>query len=275
MKHYIDFSHASGSLPDKVLTELSLSFVKSLTDEDERAQSGSWIAHENKLLSFIEQGDISGIATYSGAHSVPARVGYDVYDELLQARYILVSTVTLLARAAIRGGMNENESFMLGDAYLQMSARLRNRDEVLGLVIVATTEYTKRVHEIKTTAAAKYSPAVALCLTCITEHIHENITLEELSKACGFSREHLSRVFRRETGTTVKKYYLRKKMELAAYLLLYSKKSILDIAYFLGFSSHGRFSGYFRQQFGTTPKAYRRNRSWHSGDSDVLRGGTQ
>ncbi len=258
MKHYIDFSHAPDFLTDKVLRELSLSFVQSLTDEDERTQSESWMAHENKLLSFVEQGDIGGITAYSGAHSVPARVGYDVYDELLQARYILVSTVTLLARAAIRGGMNENESFMLGDTYLQMSARLRNRDEVLGLGIVATIEYTRRVHEIKTTAAAKYSPPVALCFTYITEHIHENITLEELAKVCGFSREHLSRVFRRETGTTIKKYYLKKKMELAAYLLLYSEKSILDIAYFLGFSSHGRFSGYFRQQYGSTPKEYRK-----------------
>jgi AraC-like DNA-binding protein len=142
-----------------------------------------------------------------------------------------------------------------------MSARLRDRDEVLGLVIAATVEYTNRVHEIKATAAAKYSPAVTLCCSYITEHIHENITLEELSKICAFSKEHLSRIFRKETGTTIKKYYLEKKMELAAYLLQYSERPVQDIAYFLGFSSHGRFSGYFRQQYGVSPKEYRRSRA--------------
>lgn len=256
MKYDINLDYVSHSLNNKILEELSLAFKRSLTEESESTLNESWIAHENRLMSYVEQGDMDGVFSYLRGSRVTPRVGYDVHDGLLQARYVLVSTITLLARAAIKGGLNENESFMLGDTYIQMSADLNDRNDVLGLAMAAISEYTRRVSETK--AAPKRSPTVAFCCSYITEHIHDNISLEKLAELCGISKEHLSRCFKKETGYTVKKYCLAKKLELAVYLLAHSEKSIQDIALFLGFSSHARFSEYFKQRFGNTPKEYRR-----------------
>lgn len=254
MKHYYEINQVPQDFNNRIRKEIDMSFKRSMTEESEKTLNESVINFERRLLGYVEQGDVEGLLPFFNDHKIPMRVGYDVHDDLLQARFIVVSTLTILARAAIRSGFSENEAFMLSDTYIQKSAELKNKQEILWLITIAVMEFTKKIKEIR--SAPKYSSTVTFCCNYILEHIHTNIKLEDLAKECNFSIEHLTRLFKKETGFTIKQYCLTKKLEMSAYLLGYSKMSIQDISLYLGFSSHGRFSGYFKKQFGITPKEY-------------------
>jgi AraC-like DNA-binding protein len=258
MKYYIDLDSIPRTLDKRIVSEISSIYRQAMSEESEKTLNVSWIEHERIFLSYVEQGDAEGLAAYFLNSQTPPRVGYDPHDEVLLARYLVVGSLTLYTRAAIRGGMGENEAFGLCDAYMLKSAKLKEPHEILGLATTALLDFTQRVHEIRNTP--KYSSAVSFCCRYITENIHTNVSLEQLAKACGLSREHLARSFKRETGLTIKAYSIQKKMEIAGYLLVSSSKSIQKIALYLGFSSHGRFSGYFKAQFGQLPSEYRSKR---------------
>ena len=256
MKHYYEINQVPQDFSNRIHKEIEMSFKRSMTEESEKTLNESMIEFERRLLGHVEQGDIEGLLTFFSDQQIPFRVGYDVHDDLLQVRFIVVSTLTILARAAIRSGFSENEAFMLSDTYIQKSAELKNREEILWLISIAVLDFTKKIKEIK--SSPKYSSVITFCCNYILEHIHTNITLEMLAKECNFSIEHLSRLFKKETGYTIKKYCILKKLEMSAYLLVDSKMSIQDISLYLGFSSHGRFSGYFKDLYGKTPKEYQR-----------------
>jgi AraC-like DNA-binding protein len=258
MKYYINLNAVPRTLDRRMVSEISAIYRQAMSEESEKPLNVSWIEHERTFLSYVERGDAEGLAAYFMNSQIPPRVGYDPHDEVLLARYLVVGSLTLYTRAAIKGGMGENDAFGLCDAYMLKSAKLKAPDEILGLAATALLDFTQRVHEIRNTP--KYSSAVSLCCHYITENIHTNMSLAQLAKACGLSREHLARSFKKETGLTIKAYAIQKKTELASYLLVSSSKSIQEIALYLGFSSHGRFSGYFKAQFGQLPSRYRSER---------------
>lgn len=90
-----------------------------------------------------------------------------------------------------------------------------------------------------------------------------------------FSYYHFHRLFRRETGETVKHYINRLLAERAAYELKTSVTSVMDIAFAAGFTSNEAFTRSFRKFFGVSPSAYRaryQKRAWVSGLSAALCG---
>ena len=253
--YYINLEPLQQMYDEKVMDDVSASLRRMMIEESEKTLSDSWYKHEIQYLSLIEHGDVDGVLAYFDSIKDSARTRYDVHDKLLQARYYTVCHLTLLARAAIKGGMLENESFGLCDIYIQKSAEIHDAHEVMKLIATATLDYTARVNKIQT--APRYSRTISFCCNYIAEHIHINISLDELSRVCNLSKEYLSRLFKKETGLTIKKYALDKKLEAAGYLLINTNKSVQEISAFLGFSSHGRFSGYFHAKYGVTPKEYR------------------
>ena len=197
--------------------DVNAAYKVAMTSENEKTLETSWIEHENRFFRIVEQGDLEGFKALFQQSPVSPRYGYTIQNDLLHVRYLAISSLTLLARAAIRGGMSENESFCLSDIYYQKSAELQSYEEILQLMVTANYDYIERVMRLKT--ISKHSHTVSLCCNYILEHIHSNITLSEISKVCHVSREHLSRVFKSEIGQTIKEYICDKKLEAAEYLL--------------------------------------------------------
>ena len=80
-------------------------------------------------------------------------------------------------------------------------------------------------------------------------------SLSDIARAVGTSPAHLSRVFRRVTGTTVHRYRSQLRLRAAADRLVGSDLS--QLAAELGFSSHSHLSASFRRTFATTPSQAR------------------
>lgn len=85
----------------------------------------------------------------------------------------------------------------------------------------------------------------------------------------GVSREHLSRAFARETGTTPYRYMVERKVQAAMECLRGTDMRMEEIADMLGFSSAARFNAVFARVCGSPPARWRRNeRQSHGAHTD-------
>ena len=104
----------------------------------------------------------------------------------------------------------------------------------------------------------KYCPAVERCISYMEEFFMQDITLEELGRVSGYSRLHLLRLFRRDTGTTPHDYLTAVRMNQAKHLLIYTERPLPEIAAECGFASDAHFKTLFKSRVGLTPGNYRK-----------------
>ncbi len=92
----------------------------------------------------------------------------------------------------------------------------------------------------------------------IQSNLAQDLDLETLARRFGYSPFHFQRVFKEAVGETPWQYVHRLRLEKAAYLLLITGDSILDISLVVGFRNHETFSRAFRKAFGCAPSEYRK-----------------
>ncbi|MBO5889716.1 MAG: helix-turn-helix transcriptional regulator [Clostridia bacterium] len=82
------------------------------------------------------------------------------------------------------------------------------------------------------------------------------ITLKDLGELTGYSPNHFQQVFKSIIGITPQKYLEEVRITRAKYLLIQNEKSITDIAYECGFSSHSHLTRVFKNKTLLTPFEY-------------------
>ena len=95
------------------------------------------------------------------------------------------------------------------------------------------------------------------CLVYIRKNINQNIKIETLAEIACISRDHLIRLFKKETGVTPIQYISNKKMEKAQLLLVSGNMSIKEIAYMLSYDDLSYFNRLFKKNTGVSPTEYR------------------
>lgn len=86
------------------------------------------------------------------------------------------------------------------------------------------------------------------------------VRLADVARHLDVSAEHLARVFRRETGSTVFEQLEQFRLEQARTYLISSDWSVAEIAARTGYSSASIFSRNFRRRVGASPSRYRQDR---------------
>lgn len=79
----------------------------------------------------------------------------------------------------------------------------------------------------------------------------------EAADFCSVSQEHLTRIFKKETGQTPLQYLTRLRMENALFLLLNTSDSVASIARACGFENGNYFARVFRRYVNCSPEQYR------------------
>lgn len=92
----------------------------------------------------------------------------------------------------------------------------------------------------------------------IEAHLEESLSLEEIASRVGFSSYHFHRMFRKEVGINIADYVRRRRLCLAAQLLLNSSDTIIDIALHCQFESQESFTRAFKRLYGIPPGRYRK-----------------
>ncbi|OON86879.1 AraC family transcriptional regulator [Oribacterium sp. C9] len=122
------------------------------------------------------------------------------------------------------------------------------------LVNIMTELFLAKSHDV---AEASASGIIEDTVAYISDHIHEELSLEQLASQASLSTFYFSRLFKRETGFSPHEYVIETRVNAAKFFLQNEKTSIKDICYSCGFSSESSFCTTFKKVTGMTPSKYR------------------
>ena len=95
----------------------------------------------------------------------------------------------------------------------------------------------------------------------IDARLDRPIRLKELSEVSRLSTAYFCRAFKRTFSETPHSYIVRRRLNKAETLMLTSSLSLSDIAFRCGFTDQAHLCKLFRQQYGQSPAAWRRERT--------------
>ncbi|NUR89625.1 MAG: helix-turn-helix transcriptional regulator [Nonomuraea sp.] len=100
-------------------------------------------------------------------------------------------------------------------------------------------------------------PAVSAAIAHIETHLGGPLTVPEIARAARMSHNHLTRLFREETGDTVVAYVRRRRMARARHLLRESTLPIASVAAEVGIPDLQAFNKTCHRELGASPRSLR------------------
>jgi AraC-like DNA-binding protein len=91
----------------------------------------------------------------------------------------------------------------------------------------------------------------------VTSNIYSDITVEELAFLCYMTLSTFKRHFAKLYGTSPKKWFIQKRMQKVAQMLMKSNCSLSEIYLEFGYGNLSSFIQSFKRIYGITPKQYR------------------
>lgn len=92
----------------------------------------------------------------------------------------------------------------------------------------------------------------------LTQDPPTTLTTEMLALEVGINRNKLHYGFKQHYGVTIHAFRVQQSMERAQYLLTGTQYAVKTIAVMVGYKNSSDFGFAFKQQFGMTPSAYRK-----------------
>ncbi len=137
--------------------------------------------------------------------------------------------------------------------YQGFGSDLLNRACLTELLILINNEMLNISQRPK--VEVRKSQVIEAVIDYINSHLEEELRIDDLAERFFLSKFHLSREFREQTGTTLHRFILQKKLIQAKELIL-RHLSITDVYQQCGFGDYSNFFRAFRNEYGMTPKQF-------------------
>ncbi len=108
------------------------------------------------------------------------------------------------------------------------------------------------------------SPLFDASLSYIHEHYNQQISINDIAKAYNIDRTYLYKLFMQHIQMSPQEYLLKYRIEKACEQLRFTKLSLTDIAYSVGFQDYSGFSKQFKKYSKISPRNYRKLRDTES-----------
>ncbi len=227
---------------------------KSLFEQSKQGLVHTPYKDEIRLFSCVKEGDVNKLLQQvkpfmeSGIF-----VGEMSDNNLMQYKYMSVSTITLATRYAIQGGLDEHIAYNFSDKFIRNIDSFNSTDKILSYLAGQVIELTTAVKENR--EKVKYSPHIRRAILYIDKNITKKLSVKEIANHCNISSDYLSYLFKKETGENLSQFILKQKLEISKTLLWegYDKQHICSA---LSFCSPSHFISSFKKTFGITPNEY-------------------
>ena len=212
---------------------------------------------EDGILEAITSGDTEKLNTFISSGEVKLSAVGRILSEnqLHNMKYHFMIIATHLAESGLGSGLGHDEAYMIADIYSQKSDAASTCDDLQLLLEDMCLDFAKRIGEIKKDDII--SIHVRKCIDHIYEDLNADLSAKGLADFTNLNVSYLSKLFKQETGQTIKAYVTAAKMDTAQNLLKYSNLSYFEISASLGYSSQSAFTYAFRKFTGITPGKYR------------------
>jgi AraC-like DNA-binding protein len=124
--------------------------------------------------------------------------------------------------------------------------------------IVGTAGVTRPLPRAGAMPPAATGAPLGVAIRFISEHYAERITNEDLARACGLSVRAFERQFQAAYQTSPHDYLRGLRVRMSCSPLVFTKKSLAEVASEFGFADQSHFTKEFRRIMDETPSAYRR-----------------
>ena len=126
--------------------------------------------------------------------------------------------------------------------------------------IVGTAGVTRPLPSHDPTASASATPTgspLSVAIRYISQNYADRITNEDLAKACGLSVRAFERQFQAAYHSSPHDYLRQLRVRMSCSALVFSRKSLAEVATEFGFADQSHFTKEFRKFMTETPRAYR------------------
>jgi YesN/AraC family two-component response regulator len=200
---------------------------------------------------------------------LPELNGYRVLETLRQdpitATIPFIFLTGKVSKAELRMGMQLGADDYLtkpstADEFLAAIATQLEKRELLKQLYANQFERSpsKTETNFNSVLPSTLDPQLQEVFDYIEAHYHESISLVDVATAIGYSSAYLTDLVKRQTGTTINRWIIKRRLAAAEMLLKDTSDSIEQIAEEVGYLNPGHFFRQFRQYVGTTPKVWRK-----------------
>ncbi|MCI2069368.1 MAG: AraC family transcriptional regulator [Bacilli bacterium] len=210
---------------------------------------------EQELILLVSEGKFHRLGS-GETLTYKARTSFFGVDPLRHYQDRCLSSITLVSRAAMEGGMEPDTAYFLQDLYTEKIEAATNIKEMEGIQSAMLRDFSERMNSLHFRDTD--NPTINRAISCIDEHVRERLTTETLASYMNVSPSYLSVKFKKCVGTNIPGYINAQKIKEAKKLLKFTSKPLSDIAEYLSFSTQSYFQNTFRKITGMTPNDYRK-----------------
>lgn len=208
---------------------------------------------EPALLAAIKRGE------RKEARSIINRVLVYIYsfgmDRLDLLKAFQLELVVMLSRASVEAGGKPAEIFGQDFEALKELAELSDEED---LCLWLRRMLERSMDAIERNQAFPNSVLLQRALVYMEEHLHQDLSRDEVARAAGLSGSHFSHLIKRHTGKTFTFLLQQKRINRARSLLSGTDDPLADIADQCGFCDQSYFTKIFRKHTGRAPGDFRK-----------------
>lgn len=215
--------------------------------------------YENFFLEKIKVGDVDGVssALYNSTSAFVKNSDSNIQSFYANNHEGFTVMRTLARKAAELGGCPVVQIDAITKEAIQRvnnSKSLSEVSKIQGEMVLALTKAVSDSREIN-----KYSQLIRNIVIYINANYSRDIRLTDIANGSHVSKEHLSRLFKKETGQTITEYIAIARVNKAAEMLKSTNLSVAEISEFVGYSDNNYFVKVFKKYYKMTPSDYKRN----------------
>ena len=209
---------------------------------------------EEAMFKELEMGNEDGLRKHFYTFQKHTQTGtLSTESELRSRKNILIVTVSISTRYAIKGGVPYERAYTLSDKLIQDIERKIKFSEIEPPELEVMMLFCKEVNKYK---YINYSKSIKKTCEFIHQNIYSPLTIPMVASSTNYSKSHLSKLFKQETGMTINGYIMKQKIEESKRLLAFNQYDLTTISSLLHFTDVSYFIKIFKKYEDQTPKEF-------------------
>ncbi len=207
---------------------------------------------ERALLARIDHGDKAGAQKL--LNELLGAILFEGGGDMDRAKARVYELMVLVSRAAVERGADGEQSLQRMQMNFETIRTFQNIEDLCFWLTKVVNGFMNNLFEY---TDAKHANLIHRCISYMSAHCGEEITLTDMARRLYISPAYLSRIFKRETGTAFSAYMNALRVHKAKELLTETDTRLTDIAQLVGFQDQSYFTKVFKRVSGCVPSEYR------------------